>query len=1269
MIFKAKNNELAIFGNTLEDIKRKVNDFNKIRIRKGLFGEEGAFSSLFSGEKAKTIITPELLSQFDDFRKRFNNSTLSAEALAEEMSNVDSSIVSYAKTCKNGELTTESFINALKQQTLSAKAATAAAKALALAGNMLAMWAAAQSVKLLAKGLDGAADSISDVETRIQENRDALTDYTSKIEELTEKLKDLNSTNTASFSDDEKEKLKTEASYIESQIKLYNQLAEAKQKAVNEDTIKAVSGKNEEVVIKKLWEEAGSGRWEDAYSTLNEANGKHSWYDIVLPGLGKFLGNVDDGNYLSEADKLLAEYQELQNKYTSLQQFAIKNGNSEALSQKLEETKSQMTQTSASLAQSIEKIQTARDSLANSPNKDEYADIIKEWDEDIATYQEALTGNVYASKYVGLNDLQRDLIGVRDVIQVISTDLNDLPALDPLIKSINCLLEVIDLLKTYSFSEILDIDKIILGNKLGEINEQLQNLKETFGNGEFWDNLKSKLSDTLPPEFIENLEKFQKGIEAANNTIRILIQRIGDETGLSNILSGFSSFIDQYGFLFKDAVNAWNEAHQLDYSDSTENNMTVKEEPPASGANVSYETLTESSKSASDAVNTLRSSISSVNDAFAEQTENGSISVDTMLAMVDAGYAAALQFDAVTGACTINKEAMFDLVQAKIQNQIADLQLLQSDIQQKLAADGNTAKESANGFYDLSKAKLAAASAEQLASMEQFNDAEAQINALQNALKNIDKIKSGSYSTKPITSSAKSTAKAASKTLEEIQREWKDLLDKSLTLCRAQLDAGLIDFKTYLSQSRGLLEEYYRDGKVSASDYFSSLQSLYQDQLSLYDKVVSAVTDQIDRRVDRLKEEKSAIEESYQLRISKIQEEIDSLEKASAARQEQIDLEKAQYALERAQTQRPDRVYRNGQILYDTDSTAIRDADEELEERRQQMKLSLLESQIGSLEKEMGEATAVIDTQIEQLEAYKEQWNSVAEEYDRISNEMLAQQILGADWEEQILAGRMDILEAFKNDYIATQQAMADAAWASANEQMRAAKEAEKGAAGSSGSAGDIAQNHSSAANEDSDHPASDSGTYEIIYEDGGQFVESKYFPSRSAAEKYAEALSYGISEDEPQYYVKKYASGTNHAAPGFHLVGEHGREIILDECGKAILIKRRQLYPFAGGEKVINHSQTERTLKQTDMEWLTLPPHDNRLFNISDISLPASFLQIPSLNSFLPHYSAVPANKEKTILIQMRDINLEGVQDGDSLAKSIITKFPSRLLQELYKK
>lgn len=197
MIFKTRNNELAIFGKTLTETKGILIDFFEAFEHGGIKGNDGVIDTFFSKNK-KSIITPEVLSQFDDFKGRFNNSQLSAEALAEEMGVVNSAIVNYAKTCKNGELTTEGFTTAIKQQTLSAKAATVATKALAIAGNMIAMLAISEVVSLAVEKIDDLAHSAENCAERADELMssyksalDTANSNAGRVEELADKYEEL----------------------------------------------------------------------------------------------------------------------------------------------------------------------------------------------------------------------------------------------------------------------------------------------------------------------------------------------------------------------------------------------------------------------------------------------------------------------------------------------------------------------------------------------------------------------------------------------------------------------------------------------------------------------------------------------------------------------------------------------------------------------------------------------------------------------------------------------------------------------------------------------------------------------------------------------------------------------------------------------------------------------------------------------------------------------------------------------------------------------
>ena len=281
------------------------------------------------------------------------------------------------------------------------------------------------------------------------------------------------------------------------------------------------------------------------------------------------------------------------------------------------------------------------------------------------------------------------------------------------------------------------------------------------------------------------------------------------------------------------------------------------------------------------------------------------------------------------------------------------------------------------------------------------------------------------------------------------ETDWKDLLDKETNLLEKQLEAHVITFDDYVDKRRDIIEKYYRDGLISAEDYYSALEDMYDYQLSTYDKVIGAVTGLIDDEIESLEDEKETIEKNYQTKIDSIQEEIDLLQEANDKKQTQIDLEKAQYELEKARNQRTKKVYTDDKgYIYTADTEAIRDAEDDLADKELQLNISKLESQIESLEKEMNETTKGIDDQIEALEDYRDKWNEIPDEWQKAQDLLLAQQILGLQDESEILALREDILNTFRDNYIASQNAMAQAAVDSANIQIQAAKEAAKGANG-----------------------------------------------------------------------------------------------------------------------------------------------------------------------------------------------------------------------------
>ncbi len=271
-----------------------------------------------------------------------------------------------------------------------------------------------------------------------------------------------------------------------------------------------------------------------------------------------------------------------------------------------------------------------------------------------------------------------------------------------------------------------------------------------------------------------------------------------------------------------------------------------------------------------------------------------------------------------------------------------------------------------------------------------------------------------------------------------------DILNAELDVLDARMDAGLIDFNTYINKRKDLIEDYYNSGKIEADEYYDYLNKHYEKELSYMDKIASAVQNRLDKEIDsieaeienieksnKLLEEQldeydkvlSVVEEVYDAEIDRIkseqdaiQEKIDLLQEENDESKKAIELEKARYELERLRSQRTKKIYAGDKgYIYDVDHSAIRDAEDSLADLE-------LEQTISALEKEK----EALDESIEELEKYKDLWGEIANAKEDAENKMLTSSIFGAEYEKIILNSRTEDIEAFKDKYIAVQEQIDD---------------------------------------------------------------------------------------------------------------------------------------------------------------------------------------------------------------------------------------------------
>ena len=96
------------------------------------------------------------------------------------------------------------------------------------------------------------------------------------------------------------------------------------------------------------------------------------------------------------------------------------------------------------------------------------------------------------------------------------------------------------------------------------------------------------------------------------------------------------------------------------------------------------EDISETAKSASENVHTLASEAKNLSAALEEQAENGKISVETALDLIDKGYSQILQIDKETNTIRINAQAYRDLMQAKIDARKVEIQTTISEAREDI---------------------------------------------------------------------------------------------------------------------------------------------------------------------------------------------------------------------------------------------------------------------------------------------------------------------------------------------------------------------------------------------------------------------------------------------------------------------------------------------------------------------------------------------------------------------------------------------------------
>lgn len=189
------------------------------------------------------------------------------------------------------------------------------------------------------------------------------------------------------------------------------------------------------------------------------------------------------------------------------------------------------------------------------------------------------------------------------------------------------------------------------------------------------------------------------------------------------------------------------------------------------------------------------------------------------------------------------------------------------------------------------------------------------------------------------------------------------------------------------------------------NDNLSQYSNILGETLSEYDDVHSTVLDLLDSELDKINDIIDATNKEYEAKIKPLEDQLELLKETNEEREMQLALEQAEYDLERARNQKTNQVVRNGELVWENDKDAERDAQINYQNTLYDKAVYDLEKQIDLLEKERDALIEGYDLQIERLDSIKNYWEDIIKDIERASNTLNANEVLGSNWKDVVLAG------------------------------------------------------------------------------------------------------------------------------------------------------------------------------------------------------------------------------------------------------------------------
>lgn len=513
--------------------------------------------------------------------------------------------------------------------------------------------------------------------------------------------------------------------------------------------------------------------------------------------------------------------------------------------------------------------------------------------------------------------------------------------------------------------------------KLKQATEELQTaLDDTFSNQSTLQSAFDKIKEgtslsademlkliSICPELYKTFKKTSDGYTVSADDLISANEAITKSTKeeVQNQIEEYRKQAEEYKKQYESALNSGNYSEARNaFSQMEEANKEIGIlELKLSAFGLTSERTVKTIEDIDKAIDKLISKTKTLTSAIQEQDEKGQLSADTIMDIVEAGYAEALVYDELTGKVTLNKEAYIEAAKAQYDEQIA---LLETQI---------TLIETVNSFSELNTGiknsignifNAAIAFTEFAKSVstseEKVSELEGRITALKVARDGVGKYTGNG--------SNEDTNKKAFDAANDLRKHWiamgKDKTGKKYTeeMYYAWLDSAdgyryyFSDLEKYQDEYNKYEEEIYKwrleqDNKLFEQKLENNEKLIKEIKNGEYDDPIQKYDDLAKTTENSLELIQARIEELIASGSGAVQDEIDSLKKQAEELQEdlaEIEKDKLKTRVENEKTfweQQKEAV----ETYYDNEIKNLEKIEDEQERinKKEELRLNLIKAQ------------------------------------------------------------------------------------------------------------------------------------------------------------------------------------------------------------------------------------------------------------------------------------------------------------------------------------